>query len=145
MMLSPSAQCYDLIRRFEGFRAYPYRCAAGYDTIGFGHVLRAGETFPHGITHAEAEQLLRGDVAIAFAAVQRLLPVPLTQGQCDALVSFTFNLGAGALQRSTLRQVLLRGEVGCAADEFRRWVYGGGQKLQGLVRRREAEIIMFLG
>jgi lysozyme len=113
------------------------------NTIGYGHVVRIHEKFLNPITEEEAYLLLRQDVAHAAAAVRRLIPVPLNQPRYDALVSFTFNVGAGALQRSTLRQVLLREEYHAAPPEFRRWVYAGGRKMAGLIRRREAEIAVF--
>ncbi len=142
-MMQPSSECYALIRRFEGFQPQVYLCPGGYYTIGFGHVVAGKHTYPDGITRLQAERLLENDVAIAANAVRRLLPVPLTQGQFDALVSFTFNLGAGALQRSTLRRVILRGHYREAPHQLRRWVYGGGRKLRGLIARREAEIALF--
>lgn len=94
----------NLIKRFEGFSPTIYICPAGYPTIGYGHVVLAHEQdqFAAGIMQADATELLRKDVRIAERAVLRLISVPLTAGQFDALVSFTFNLGAGALQRSTL-------------------------------------------
>ncbi|MBN8542806.1 MAG: lysozyme [Alphaproteobacteria bacterium] len=82
---------------------------------------------------------LRKDLRVAEQAVMRLIHVPLTQNQFDALVSFTFNLGSGALQRSTLRRKINRGEHEAAAREFSKWVFAGGKRLSGLVRRRQAE------
>lgn len=134
-----------LIKRFEGFSAQLYDDAAGYATIGYGHLLQPGEDFSAGITRADADRLLRADVRIAQGAVLRLIDHPLTDGQYDALVSFTFNVGGGALQRSTLRRKINRGELAAAPAEFHRWVYAGGRRLRGLVRRREAEIACFLG
>src|SRR5689334_11587575 len=89
-----------LIKRFEGFSPTLYICPAGYSTIGYGHVVRPAERscFAKGITSIGGENLLRHDAQVAEAAVLRLIRVPLTNGQFDALVSFTFNLGAGALQ-----------------------------------------------
>ena len=98
----------DLIKRFEGFSQTVYFCPAGYPTIGYGHVVKDDEDFSEGIDEAEAEELLRQDTMIAERAVLRLINVPLTDGQFDALVSFTFNLGGGALQRSTLRRKINR-------------------------------------
>ena len=131
----------DLIKRFEGFSHTVYICPAGYPTIGYGHVVKPQEReqFAGGITTEQAEALLRQDVQTAERAVLRLITVPLTDGQFDALVSFTFNLGAGALQRSTLRRKVNRGDHAAVPAEFRKWVWAGGRKLQGLVRRREAE------
>jgi GH24 family phage-related lysozyme (muramidase) len=122
-----------------------YICPAGYPTIGYGHVVNPDERqqFASGITSEQAEALLRQDVQIAERAVLRLITVPLTDGQFDALVSFTFNLGAGALQRSTLRRKVNRGDHAAVPPEFRKWVWAGGRKLEGLVRRREAEAALY--
>ena len=133
----------DLIKRFEGFSPTVYICPAGYPTIGYGHLMREAERYEQGITEAEAEDLLRWDVQSAENAVLRLIDVPLTDGQFDALVSFTFNLGAGALQRSTLRR-----KVNCqphreVPEQFMRWVWAGGRKLDGLIRRRAREALIY--
>jgi len=130
-----------IIKQFEGFSATVYICPAGYPTIGYGHVVKPKEReqFAGGTTIEQAEVLLRQDVETAEHAVLRLITVPLTDGQFDALVSFTFNLGAGALQRSTLRRKVNRGNHEAVPAEFRKWVWAGGRKLEGLVRRRKAE------
>ena len=145
--MTPSEDCYALIKHFEGFADAPYRCPAGYMTVGYGHLIRDMAAFTRTVaspvTQAQAEAWLHEDAALAARAVTRLLPVMLTQGQYDALVSFTFNLGAGALQRSTLRRVILRGDMAQAQKELHRWVYAGGAKLPGLVRRRAAEAALF--
>ena len=120
----------ELIKRFEGFSARTYMCPAGYPTIGYGHVVLKGESFNR-IDEAEAVRLLRRDAQIAERAVLRLVTSPLKDQQFDALVSFTYNLGGGALQSSTLRRKLLRREYEAAANEFRRWVFAGGRKLNG--------------
>jgi lysozyme len=93
--------------------------------------------------HEEGVELLRIDAQIAEAAVVRLIRVPLTDGQFDALVSFTFNLGAGALQRSTLRRRANRGEHEAAAGEFKKWIWAAGKRLPGLVTRRRAESALY--
>lgn len=130
-----------LIRHFEGFVPHIYQDAAGIATIGYGHVLRPGENaaFENGIEKQAAEKLLMQDVAIAARAVMRFITLPLQQHQFDALCSFTFNLGAGALQRSTLRQVVNRGEHLAVPRELMRWVWAGGRRLPGLTHRRQAE------
>ena len=133
----------NLIKRFEGFSSTVYFCPAGYPTIGYGHVVKKGEDFSAGITQDEAEELLRIDAQIAERAVLRLITVPLTDGQFDALVSFTYNLGSGALQRSTLRRVINRQSHSKVPNQLMRWVWAGGHKLRGLVRRREAEGIVY--
>ena len=129
----------DLIKQFEGFSRAVYFCPAGYPTICYGHVVKEHEDFATGIDEAEAEELLRQDAMIAERAVLRLINVPLTDGQFDALVSFTYNLGGGALQRSTLRSKINREEHGEVPEQFMRWVWAEGVKLKGLVRRRAAE------
>ncbi len=88
--------------------------------------------------------MLHRDVQTAQRAVLRLINVPLTDGQYDALVSFTYNLGSGTLQRSTLRRKVNREEHNDVPAEFKRWVYAGGRKLLGLVRRRCAEAEIYL-
>lgn len=134
----------DLIKRFEGFSRAVYFCPAGYPTIGYGHVVKDGEDFSNGIMEGEAEELLRQDAVIAERAVLRLINVPLTDGQFDALVSFTYNLGGGALQRSTLRRKINCEEHAEVPEQFMRWVWAGGRKLKGLVRRREAESRLYI-
>ena len=137
-----------LIKRFEGFSATPYICPAGWWTIGFGAVRGLGgqpvtaATPP--VTEEEAETLLRRDVAVAERAVLRQIAVPLSDGRYDALASFAFNLGGGALQRSTLRRKVNREEHSDVPDEFRKWIWGGGRKLPGLIRRREAEAMLYV-
>lgn len=136
-------QGLDLIKRFEGFEPEIYLDAAELPTIGYGYLLRPGEAemFAGGISEAAGEALLIKDVAISERAVLRLIKVPLTDGQFDALVSFTFNLGSGALQRSTLRRnrKINREEHDDVPAELMKWVWAGGRKLRGLVRRRKIE------
>lgn len=135
----------NLIKQFEGFSAMPYLCPAGYLTIGYGHVVKPQERhhFAVGITEPEAVALLRMDIDAAERAVLRLISVPLTDGRFDALVSFTYNLGSGALQRSTLRRKVNRDEHDDVTAEFAKWVWAGGKKLKGLIRRREAEADLY--
>lgn len=133
----------NLIKSHEGLRTTAYQDPVGIWTIGYGHT---GTAKPgQKITEAQAEQLLRQDVGWAEAAVRKNVKVPLTQGQFDALVSFTFNLGAGALGRSTLLKKLNAGDYAGAQAEFGRFVHAGGRVLPGLVRRRNEEAQMFGG
>lgn len=132
-----------LIRRFEGFSAVPYLCPAGYLTVGYGHVVKNPAAFRQPITEDEATEILVLDIQKAEEAVLRLITVPLSDGQFDALVSFTFNLGSGALQRSTLRRKVNREDHAEVPAEFLRWVWAGGRKLKGLIRRREAEAALY--
>jgi len=132
----------NLIKSFEGFRGQVYLCQAGVPTIGCGHALLKGESFPNGVSREEAETILQKDLEKAERAVLRLTKVPLSNGEFDALVSFTFNLGSGAYQRSTLRMKVNRGED--ASSEFGKWIRAGGKISKGLVRRREAEKKLYL-
>ena len=137
-----SQQGLDLIKHFEGLRLQPYYCSGGVLTIGYGHTksVRKGMS----ITEHEAEQLLKQDLAWAEDAVSQHVQVPIKQNQFDALVSFVFNLGEGAFQRSTLLRKLNAADYKGAANEFKKWVHAGGKRLTGLVRRREAERELFL-
>lgn len=132
-----------IVKSFEGLRLNAYNDAVGIKTIGYGHVVKPNESLDT-ITEAQAVELLRADLQIAESAVMRLITTTLNDNQFAALVSFTFNLGAGSLQRSTLRMCLNRMDYASAADEFGKWVFAGGQKLAGLVRRRAAERTLFL-
>ena len=134
----------DLIKRFECFSRTFYFCPAGYPTIGYGHVVKDDEDFSAGIDEAQAEELLRQDAQIAERAVLRLINVPLTNGQFDALVSFTYNFGGGALQRSTLCRKINREEHGEVPEQFMRWVWAGGRKLKGLVGGGWLKVIYIL-
>jgi len=136
----------NLIKKFEGFEPEIYLDAADLPTIGYGHLLRSGEAemFKNGISPEAGEALLIKDVLSAEQAVLRLIRVPLTDGQFDALTSFTFNLGSGALQRSTLRHKINRDEHDEVPKQLLRWVWAGGRRLKGLVRRRKAEARSYL-
>ena len=134
----------NLIKQFEGFKATGYQCPGGFNTIGYGHVIKVGEKFPQPLSEAEAEILLLQDVAVAAKAVYRLINVPLTQGQFDALVSFTFNCGAGALQRSTLRACVNRQEHMQVPAELLKWSRVKGALSNGLMRRRMAEALLYV-
>lgn len=102
------------------------------------------EDYPDGISLFEGERLLWAELEKDQQAVRRLITVPLTQGQFDALVSFVFNLGSGALQRSTMRQKINREEHDEVPAELMKWVWAGGRKLNGLIRRRQAEGLMYM-
>ena len=133
----------DLIKHFEGFRSTVYLCAAGVPTLGFGSTHGITMDSPP-ITEEEGLELLMLDIAKFERGVNRLIDVPLNQNQFDALTSFAFNLGNGSLQASTLRKKVNREDYEGAADEFPRWVFAGGRKLNGLVKRRYAERALFL-
>jgi len=138
----------DLAKRFEGFhrvpkhdpvRAYPYLCPAGFWTIGYGHLCDSKHP---PITEAEAEVYLARDLHTALAATLRYCPVFVTEPEVRlaAIVDFTFNLGAGRLQTSTLRRRINQRDWNAAGAELCRWIYGGGKVLPGLVKRRTAEV-----
>jgi lysozyme len=133
------------IKAHEGLRleAYPDPGTGGKPwTIGYGHT--GPEVVPGlRITAERAEELLRANVARFEAAVTRLVRVPLSQPQFDALVSFAFNTGEGALARSTLLKMLNAGDYSGAAEQFDKWVNAGGKPMPGLIRRRRAERTMF--
>lgn len=134
-----SAAGLDLIKSSEGFRGHIYLDAAGLPTIGYGHRLDPKEFYPDGITEAQAEVILLWDVREAELAVERLVKVPLTQGQFDALVDFTFNLGSGRLAGSTLLRELNASRYVEAAAQLLRWVHCGTRELDSLKARRQAE------
>lgn len=132
----------ELIKQFEGLRLAAYLCPAQVWTIGYGHT--AGVMQGDVIIEEQADAFLRHDLAASELAVSRRVTAPLNQNQFDALVSFTFNLGAGNFSRSTLLNKLNVGDYAGAGDEFLRWDRAGGEKLPGLTRRREAERDLFL-
>jgi lysozyme len=129
----------ELLKKSEGFRDRVYNDVAGFRTIGFGHRLASSETYPTGITMPQGESILARDVAIAESAVERLVKVPVTQGQFDALVDFVFNLGAGRLASSTLLTYLNAGNSDAAAWQLLAWDHAGAHEIAGLKTRREAE------
>ncbi len=134
---------YILIKYFEGFRDTPYKCAAGRATIGYGHLLKVNESYSY-INITDAEKLLYQDLEVAEKAVCKYIRNDVKDNQFSALVSFTYNLGAASLQRSTLRQKINYGSSSDEiCDEFMRWVYSGGKKIKGLFERRYAESVMY--
>ena len=146
-MIEVPKTAIELAKRFEGFhrvpktdpsRAHPYICPAGFWTIGYGHLC---DTTHPPITEAEADAYLASDLMAALNATLRYCPVLATEpeGRLAAIVDFTFNLGPGRLQTSTLRRRINQRHWRDAAQELRRWVYGGGRVLPGLALRRDAE------
>jgi len=132
----------ELIKQYEGCRLTAYRCPAGVPTIGYGHTGR-DVTMGLTITAEQAEALLRGDLMRFEDGVRRHAGTA-TQGQFDALVSFAFNVGIGALAGSTLIRRHKAGDHARAANEFPRWNKAGGIVLPGLTRRRAAERRLYL-
>jgi lysozyme len=145
--LTVSNEGLALIKKYEGYKATPYRCPAGLYTVGYGHVIGNGLQLPdewnRTFSLGEINALLVADLARFERGVLRYCPMYLTQSQFDALVSFSFNLGLGVLQRSTLRQKILRKDGEGAAKEILRYTRTGGKVLKGLVRRRTEEYNLF--
>jgi len=138
----------DLIKKFEGLKLDAYQDSVGVWTIGYGSTywpdgrrVKKGDKLSG---DAEAEQLLRDAVKTYEAGVNRAVKVHMTQNQFDALVSFAFNLGVGALEKSTLVKKLNKIDLIPVANEFSRWTKAGGKELEGLRRRRSAERDLFL-
>lgn len=144
-MMKTSPNGLDLIKASEGFVDHVYQDAAGLDTIGYGHLVRPNESYENLVLDdSEATELLAHDVASAESAVNGLVKVLLNQNQFDALVDFTFNLGAGRLKESTLLKLVNEGKMDEAAEQFPRWVRAGGKVQPGLVTRRQKERDLWL-
>jgi len=157
MNVSPKAIA--MIKHHEGVRQKPYQCPARLWTIGVGHVmwpeqgklkLEDRNAFPvrqedmRTYSMEEVDAILRSDLARFEKGVATYCTVPLTQGEFDALVSFSFNVGLGTLQRSTLRAKLNRGDKAGAAEELLKYCMAGGKILKGLQNRRIDERAMFM-
>jgi len=150
-----SADGIDLVMELEGFRKFPYEDCAGFPTVGYGHKIDADtHDFDGGINLKQALALLMIDIARAEADVNRLVKVPLTQGQFDALVDFTFNMGCGKLAHSSLLAALNAGRYAAVPDQLYRadadgtqhgWIFAGVEVEPGLVRRRQKEIELWRG
>ena len=138
-----SQNAIDVIKHFEGCRLTAYKCPAGIWTIGYGHT---GADVKKGmiITQEQAENLLKQDLVVHTNNVSKLVKVPLTQNQFDALVSFEYNVGYGNLKNSTLLKLLNQKKYEEAAQQFLRWKYAKGVVLAGLVKRRNAEMKLFM-
>jgi lysozyme len=157
--MNVSAKTIDMIKHHEGVRYKPYQCPAKLWTIGVGHVLypvqgkmpidQRGSYQLHqednrSFSKEEVDGILRADLQRFERGVHTYCPVNLTQGMFDGLVSFSFNVGLGTLQRSTLRQKLLRGDKEGAAEELLKYCMAGGKVLKGLQKRRIDERVLFL-
>lgn len=157
--MNASERARDMIRHHEGVRQRPYRCPALLWTVGVGHVLYPQQALlPMDKRNAfalepqddrifslrEVDAILCADLQRFERGVRLYCAVPITQGQFDAVVSFSFNLGLGTLQRSSLRQKILRQDMAGAADEFLKYCFAGGKVLRGLQIRRQDERALFL-
>ena len=132
----------DLIKEFEGRRLVAYQDSVGVWTIGYGHTKDVWED--RLIIKSTADRLLAEDLAEFEEYVNTLVKVPLTQNQFDALVAWTFNLGPTNLNKSTMLRKLNYGDYESVPEEMRRWNKAGGEVLNGLVRRRDAEAKLFI-
>ena len=130
-----------LIKKFEGCRLESYRCSANVLTIGYGHTGGVLETDV--ITQDDADKLLEEDIAKFEKYVNDNVTVELNQSQFDALVAWTFNLGVGNLRQSTMLRKLNEGDYQSVPSEMNRWNKAGGKTLDGLIRRRKAEGLLF--
>ena len=131
-----------LIKKFEGCRLKAYRCSANVLTIGYGHTggVKEGDV----ISQPEADKLLEEDIAKFEDYVSDNVIVELNQNQFDALVAWTFNLGVGNLRQSTMLKKLNESDFASVPFEMRRWNKAGGKTLDGLIRRRQAESLLFM-
>lgn len=134
----------------EGFRGRLYNDAAGYCTIGYGHLIKKAACdgteppgFRGGITEPDGEELLRTDMRTPRSTVMRVVSVDLTDGQYAALCDFVFNVGRGNFQSSTLLKRVNAGRFDDVPFQLRRWVFAGGKRLAGLEQRRQREIELF--
>lgn len=148
----------ELLKQWEGFKLKVYKDSAGLPTIGVGHLITKSEqssgqiliggvavSYANGLTDQQALDLLSQDVQPAQQAVNNGVKVQLNQDQFDALVSFTFNVGVGAFNGSTLLKVLNQGQYGQVPAQLQRWNKAGGKVVQGLVNRRANEIKLWNG
>lgn len=134
------------LKELEGFRGDPYDDGEGYRTVGYGHRLHDGDaalTLP--LTEESAAALLRQDVALFERAVTRLVKVAVTQGQFDALVLFTYNVGISAFEHSSVLAYLNEGKYAAVPQLLLRWHFAHGQSVPGLVKRRLSEAALWQG
>ena len=136
-----SEEGLSLIKKFEGCELKAYRCAANVLTIGYGTT--KGVTEDMEITKEEAENLLKEEMHEYEGYINDMVKVPLEQHQFDAMVSWVFNLGSGNLSSSTLLKKLNNSEYDEVPAQIKRWNKAGGKVLDGLIRRREAESLLF--
>lgn len=134
--MNTSATGQQAVRNEEGLRLQVYICAGGKATIGYGHKLKVGESFPNGITKTQAEQLFQRDISTAESVINKYVKVLLTQNQYDALVEFVFNIGSEYFRKSTILKRLNERKFDEAANEFGRWIYAGGKICEALISRR---------
>jgi lysozyme len=136
---------YEMTRTFEGFMPFAYADVGGKQTIGFGHLIKPGETFAQPLLPADADAMLHRDMRSAERSVNEVVEVELRQGQFDSLADFTFNLGAGSLKGSTLLKCVNADKNSQVPGEFMKWVNVNKKPNDGLIRRRKAEADLYVG
>ena len=145
--MKASKKCLEMLAHHEGIRQKPYKCPAGLWTIGVGHLIGDGKSLPDSCNRTfsleEVYAILAKDVIRFERGVERLITIPLTQNQMDAIISFTFNLGIGCLQRSSVRQKLNRGDKEGAIESLLKYNKASGKVLKGLDNRRKDEAALF--
>jgi lysozyme len=139
--MTPSKQARDIIADFEGCKLSAYLCPANVPTIGYGRTsnVKMGDT----CTQEQADAWLQEELDHFGSGVAEMIKVEVNQNQFDALVSFAYNVGLGALKGSTLLRLLNQGKHSECGEQFLRWNKAGGKVLAGLIRRRIAEKVMF--
>lgn len=159
-MISALRPATEIITKFEGYHPAPYLDPIGKPTVGYGHLIppsefeyfgvrKLGKRYvldnpeQHALSREEVMMLFGIDIRRFIVGVDDLINVPLTANQYAAVLSFSFNLGLGNLRTSTLRKRINAGDHGDVPYQLSRWVYAGGRKLRGLVRRRKAEAALY--
>lgn len=145
--MKASKKCLEMLAHHEGVRQKPYKCPAGLWTVGVGHLIGDGKSLPDSWNRTfsleEVYAILAKDVERFERGVSRYITVPLKQCEFDALVSFSFNLGLGVLQRSTVRSAINRGDKETAIESLLKYCKAGGKVLKGLENRRKDEAALF--
>ena len=138
-----SEEGLSLIKKYEGCELKAYRCPANVLTIGYGHIkdVKEGDQ----ITKEEADEMLADELIEYTEYINNMVKVALDQSQFDALTAWIYNLGPTNFKDSTLLRVLNEGRYNEVPQEIKRWNKAGGQVLNGLIKRREAEALLFQG
>ena len=141
--MKKSNEGISLIKKFEGLELEAYKCAAGVWTIGYGHTkdVQPGDVW----SESHADHMLEVELEEFEAYIKDNVTAPLSQNQFDALVSWVYNLGPANLKASTMLKVLNSGDYEGVPAQIKRWNKAGGKVLEGLIRRREAEALLFVG
>ena len=141
--MKTSVEGLALIKKFEGLELEAYKCAAGVWTIGYGHTkdVQPGDVW----SESHADHMLEVELEEFEGYINDNVTAPLSQNQFDALVSWVYNLGPANLKASTMLKVLNSGDYEGVPAQIKRWNKAGGKVLEGLIRRREAEALLFVG